>query len=161
MRFDRNSWSRLRPFLALAAFLGFAAPVQAQTDLLISEYVEGSSYNKALEIYNGTGAAIDCAGLLARVEDAAEMLEDVPVPSQDQLTTTIDMSIQFRIIGSMAPDILKNTGTGARVVDVHLTPMARSLLREQGKGIQRAEAGEEVNATRPKARFPHDRSAPG
>jgi len=29
--------------------------------LFISEYVEGSSYNKALEIYNGTGAAVNLA----------------------------------------------------------------------------------------------------
>ncbi|MGK7891692.1 MAG: ExeM/NucH family extracellular endonuclease [Leptolyngbyaceae cyanobacterium] len=29
------------------------------TDLFISEYVEGSSFNKAIEIFNGTGAAID------------------------------------------------------------------------------------------------------
>ncbi len=29
------------------------------TDLLISEYVEGSSYNKAIEIYNGTGSEVD------------------------------------------------------------------------------------------------------
>ena len=29
------------------------------TDLFFSEYIEGSSLNKALEIYNGTGAAID------------------------------------------------------------------------------------------------------
>ncbi len=29
------------------------------TDLVISEYVEGSSYNKAIEIYNGTVSAID------------------------------------------------------------------------------------------------------
>jgi uncharacterized protein len=28
-------------------------------DLIISEYIEGSSYNKALELYNGTGEAID------------------------------------------------------------------------------------------------------
>ncbi|MCF7918990.1 MAG: lamin tail domain-containing protein [Candidatus Cloacimonetes bacterium] len=28
-------------------------------DLIISEYIEGSSYNKALEIYNGTGAEVD------------------------------------------------------------------------------------------------------
>jgi hypothetical protein len=28
-------------------------------DLFISEYVEGSSYNKCIEIYNGTGTAID------------------------------------------------------------------------------------------------------
>ncbi|WP_100012293.1 5'-nucleotidase C-terminal domain-containing protein [Lentibacillus sediminis] len=31
------------------------------TNLFISEYVEGSSYNKAIEIYNGTGAAVDLA----------------------------------------------------------------------------------------------------
>ena len=29
------------------------------TDLIISEYVEGSSFNKALELYNGTGETID------------------------------------------------------------------------------------------------------
>lgn len=29
------------------------------SDLIISEYVEGSSNNKALEIYNGTGASVD------------------------------------------------------------------------------------------------------
>ena len=38
------------------------APVAASAespDLFISEYIEGSSYNKALEIYNGTGSAVD------------------------------------------------------------------------------------------------------
>ncbi len=35
-----------------------AGPVSA-TDLFISEYVEGSSNNKYIEIFNGTGAAID------------------------------------------------------------------------------------------------------
>ncbi|MGH3015620.1 MAG: hypothetical protein ACRDNN_11790, partial [Gaiellaceae bacterium] len=29
------------------------------TELFFSEYVEGSSNNKALEIYNGTGAPVD------------------------------------------------------------------------------------------------------
>lgn len=28
-------------------------------DLIISEYIEGSSYNKAIELYNGTGSTID------------------------------------------------------------------------------------------------------
>jgi predicted extracellular nuclease len=37
-------------------------PASAQTsDLFFSEYIEGSSNNKALEIYNGTGAAVDLA----------------------------------------------------------------------------------------------------
>ncbi len=39
-----------------------ARSVQAATsDLFFSEYIEGSSNNKALEIYNGTGAAVDLA----------------------------------------------------------------------------------------------------
>jgi len=33
----------------------------AAPELFFSEYIEGSSYNKALEIYNATGAAIDLA----------------------------------------------------------------------------------------------------
>ncbi|HSJ00439.1 MAG TPA: lamin tail domain-containing protein, partial [Patescibacteria group bacterium] len=33
----------------------------AASDLFFSEYIEGSSNNKALEIYNGTGSAIDLA----------------------------------------------------------------------------------------------------
>ena len=32
---------------------------QSPTDIFISEYIEGSANNKALEFYNGTGAAID------------------------------------------------------------------------------------------------------
>jgi len=38
----------------------FAASA-ATTELFFSEYIEGSSNNKALEIYNGTGAAVDLA----------------------------------------------------------------------------------------------------
>ena len=44
------------PFVA-AAPTASAAP----TELFISEYVEGSSNNKALEIYNGTGAPVNLA----------------------------------------------------------------------------------------------------
>jgi len=32
------------------------------TDLIISEYIEGGNFNKAIELYNGTGAAIDLSG---------------------------------------------------------------------------------------------------
>ena len=37
-----------------------ATPLGAATpDLLISEYIEGSSFNKSIEIYNGTGSSVD------------------------------------------------------------------------------------------------------
>ena len=50
--------------LALGALLPLAAasPTRAAvTELFFSEYIEGSSNNKALEIYNGTGGAVDLA----------------------------------------------------------------------------------------------------
>lgn len=48
--------------LLLAGFPVGTRPAQAApTDLFFSEYIEGSSFNKALEIYNGTGAAVNLA----------------------------------------------------------------------------------------------------
>jgi regulator of protease activity HflC (stomatin/prohibitin superfamily) len=66
-------------------------------------------------------------------------METANVPSQDQLQTKLDVSVQFRIDGSMAPEILQNTGDANSAVRVHLIPKLRSLLREQGKSIRRAE----------------------
>ena len=48
--------------LLASFFLGFASPVGTATaELFFSEYIEGSSNNKALEIYNVNGSAIDLA----------------------------------------------------------------------------------------------------
>jgi regulator of protease activity HflC (stomatin/prohibitin superfamily) len=65
--------------------------------------------------------------------------ETANVPSQDQLQTRLDVSVQYRIDGSMAPSILQDTGDAVAAVRVHLIPKLRSLLREQGKSIKRAE----------------------
>ena len=43
----------------LPVYADFSSVGTTQTYLIISEYVEGSSYNKAIEIYNGTGADVD------------------------------------------------------------------------------------------------------
>jgi regulator of protease activity HflC (stomatin/prohibitin superfamily) len=66
-------------------------------------------------------------------------LEEANVPSQDQLQTKIQVSVQYRIEKDMAPSILKGTGSAADVLKVHIVPKLRSLLREQGKAIIRAE----------------------
>ncbi|MHB0988577.1 MAG: ExeM/NucH family extracellular endonuclease [Bellilinea sp.] len=55
--------------IAALLMLGIALAVQGQavvqaagpTELFFSEYIEGSSNNKALEFYNGTGAPVDLA----------------------------------------------------------------------------------------------------
>src|SRR4051812_32688074 len=40
---------------------GAQAAAAAPTDVFFSEYIEGSSNNKALEIFNGTGAPVNLA----------------------------------------------------------------------------------------------------
>lgn len=50
--------------LATSLVASIAVPANANaaglaTDLIISEYIEGSGLNKAIELYNGTGETID------------------------------------------------------------------------------------------------------
>ncbi|MCC2032737.1 ExeM/NucH family extracellular endonuclease [Microbacterium allomyrinae] len=48
--------------LVAAGVVAFAAPASAASgDLLLSEYIEGSSFNKAIEIYNPSTAPVDLA----------------------------------------------------------------------------------------------------
>ncbi|MEC2077843.1 chitobiase/beta-hexosaminidase C-terminal domain-containing protein [Metabacillus fastidiosus] len=65
---NKGKWKKpLSTFLSVslaANILLPAIPAKANTvgpaaDLIISEYIEGSSFNKAIELYNGTGASVD------------------------------------------------------------------------------------------------------
>jgi hypothetical protein len=57
--------------------LFFALGSQAQiSDLIISEYVEGNAFNKAIELYNGTGATVDLSQY--RIEKDANGNEEFP-----------------------------------------------------------------------------------
>ena len=59
---------RIAAFVSATAVAAFgtvvaapAASAASPTEVFFSEYIEGSSNNKALEIYNGTGGAVDLA----------------------------------------------------------------------------------------------------
>jgi len=52
---------RLFPVLFASLLTGPAAAVAEPIELFFSEYIEGTSNNKALEIFNGTSAAVDLA----------------------------------------------------------------------------------------------------
>lgn len=68
--------------LLVGAAIGVATPAVAadpSTDgLVVSEYVEGSSFNKAIELYNGTGAAVSLSGLEFRLYSNGRALADGP-----------------------------------------------------------------------------------
>lgn len=65
--------------------------------------------------------------------------EKALVPSQDQLLTTFDVSVQYRLDPEQAPKVLQETGNVIDVLNVHLIPKLRSVLREQGKSVENAE----------------------
>ena len=59
-----RSLSKLFSLITILALMMMALPMQSAgaatpTELFFSEYIEGSSFNKAVEIYNGTGAPVD------------------------------------------------------------------------------------------------------
>lgn len=62
----KNIFFKVLSVFAVLALMVAALPIQSAQaatpiELFFSEYIEGTSYNKALEIYNGTGATIDLA----------------------------------------------------------------------------------------------------
>ncbi len=65
--------------------------------------------------------------------------EQALVPTRDQLQTKLDVSVQFRLVASMTPEILRNTGRAEQMRNIHLVPTLRSMVREQGATIEKAE----------------------
>lgn len=67
-------------------------------------------------------------------------MEDVSLPSQDQLTSTVDVSIQYRAIATAGDIILSGTGDVESVCQVHMFPKAAELVRDAGRHVARAES---------------------
>ncbi|MDG2335931.1 MAG: prohibitin family protein [Myxococcota bacterium] len=73
------------------------------------------------------------------VREKSTKLPSIEVPTRDQLLTKIDLSIQYRLNAKMAPQIFRDTGDENQVIAIHMIPKVRSLLRELGTNINRAE----------------------
>jgi regulator of protease activity HflC (stomatin/prohibitin superfamily) len=65
--------------------------------------------------------------------------EKVQVPSQDKLKTSMDLSVTFHLDGTRTAKILQNTGELTDVINKHVTPKVRSLLREAGKTVKQSQ----------------------
>ncbi len=96
--------------LVLIAVMAFGAlgimtqPVEAAAaDLFISEYIEGGSYNKAIEIYNGTGTTVDLSQYSL---DLYSNANTSPTSSMDLSGMLTDGDVFVVAHGSAAPEIL-------------------------------------------------------
>ncbi|MCB9336371.1 MAG: lamin tail domain-containing protein [Flavobacteriales bacterium] len=94
-----------KTFIASILFLSFFSQNMAQScpDIFISEYVEGTSLNKALELYNPTSSTIDLSQLtLKRFENGSPIATDVL-----NLFGTLAPGQTFSICGNGANATLK------------------------------------------------------
>jgi len=65
--------------------------------------------------------------------------DKVQVPSQDKLKTSMDISVTFKLDSAKTPLILQESGSLEDVVNKHITPKVRSLLREAGKTVAQSQ----------------------
>ncbi|MFN3365021.1 MAG: lamin tail domain-containing protein, partial [Exiguobacterium mexicanum] len=101
--------------LIVSSMTPIAANVHAETlnatDLFISEYVEGSSNNKAIELFNGTNAAIDLSAYKLELYSNGGTAPGTTL----NLTGTLEPGGTYVIVNANASDALKaksNTTSG-------------------------------------------------
>ncbi len=66
-------------------------------------------------------------------------LKNVSVPSQDQLSTTFDLTVIWKVNPGLAAEALIESGRIEALRTTQLEPSIRTLLREAGKGVAKAE----------------------
>jgi regulator of protease activity HflC (stomatin/prohibitin superfamily) len=96
--------------------------------------VQEDPYPEGLNIVNPLLSWVDMD-----VRQDSFKISQLEMPTRDQLLSKVDLSIQWRLDASQAPFIYRDTGDKERIVQVHLHPQARSLIRELGTKIDRAE----------------------
>lgn len=84
--------------------------------------------------------------------DVREKSLDAPkvaIPTRDQQTSFIDISVIYRINGTACPAAKSDVGLAEDIVNVKLGPNLRSLLRSEGKAVTRCEElfNESIQAT--------------
>jgi len=65
--------------------------------------------------------------------------DGMKIQAQDQQVITMDISVQYRADKTMTDVMKRETGNVEDVINVHLTPKARSMFRETGKSFERLE----------------------
>ncbi|NMH66677.1 extracellular exonuclease ExeM [Shewanella salipaludis] len=110
---------------AISLAVAAALPMMASADVMISEYVEGSSNNKAIELYNSGAAAVDLTGYkLVRYKDGASTSLDMVTLDGQQIaagSTKVILHPSAAItlaagVDSMTGDLYFNGGDAVALV---------------------------------------------
>jgi regulator of protease activity HflC (stomatin/prohibitin superfamily) len=96
--------------------------------------VQDTPYPEGLNIVNPLLSWVDLD-----VRQDSFKISQLEMPTRDQLLSKVDLSIQWRLDQTKAPEFFRDTGDKERMIQVHLHPKARSLIRELGTKIDRAE----------------------
>ena len=94
--------------------------VGSYSDLIISEYVEGSGNNKAIEIYNGTGKDVDLAAysLMKQVNGSGDYggedaLSGILADDETFVVVSPSASAELRALGDMTSNVTSFNGDDA------------------------------------------------
>ncbi|UYZ21811.1 chitobiase/beta-hexosaminidase C-terminal domain-containing protein [Mesobacillus jeotgali] len=117
---NRSQRKSLSILLTLALVVNLFLPFIAQqvkaatlaSDLIISEYVEGSNSNKAIELYNGTGQAVDLTeySLELYTNGNQTVGTTLDFSKQTDISTTLANGETFVIVNASAEPALKDLG---------------------------------------------------
>lgn len=73
------------------------------------------------------------------LKDQTLTWQKIEIPAQDKLKSTMDVSVTYRLKTGEEPQIYKNSGTMRQLVEKHITPKVRSILRESGKSVAKSQ----------------------
>jgi len=136
--FHNGTYGDFSDFASVTTEMG---SVQFATELFISEYIEGSSYNKAIEIYNGTGMPVDLSqySLEKDTDGSGEFSSDV------DLTGTLAFNDVFIVYNSEAGIDITNLGDMTNNAVINFNGNDQIRLLKNGVELDRIGYQEDVN----------------
>lgn len=120
----------MKKLLFIIAVFNFSLMLKAQTcgDLFISEYVEGTGNNKALEIYNPTSNPISLSNYrIVRYDNGNNYSE--PIPPESVMDLPVNIVMPPHSVYVIALNLTDPNGTGQSApIDLELQAVADTLL---------------------------------
>ncbi|MEK4484672.1 endonuclease [Psychrobacillus sp. FSL H8-0484] len=133
----KRNWKKyINGFLSATLVAGLVLPVMPSkvvaatnaSDLIISEYIEGSSLNKAIELYNGTGASIDLSQYSLELHTNGAAVAGAKI----NLVGTLESEMTYVVYNSGANADIKSKGNLINNTVINFNGNDPVVLRKSG-----------------------------